>query len=130
MLPDFPKIKQSLFARAAAYVEHLVRQEPLLRDIPRVHHFEGADMLTELATRSAQRGGYEHFRSANIEVDTDAIIDKGPVAFFERLQLVAEDLKAHQVHTLLARAGEAADSVGNTIHTRGRPLAQSCSFKC
>jgi hypothetical protein len=34
MLPDFPEIKKVLLARVTAYVEHLVGEEPLLRDTP------------------------------------------------------------------------------------------------
>jgi hypothetical protein len=122
MLPDFPTIKQALLAQAAAYVDQLVRQEPVLRDIRRIHHFEGGDMLTQPATGAQEPAGYQHFTSADIRVETETIIEKGPGAFFEQLQALAEDLKTHQVRTMLARVGEAADAVGNIVHARGQPF--------
>jgi hypothetical protein len=121
MLPDFPKIKEELLARAAAYIEHLVRQEPLLADVPRIHHFEGSDMQTTPSVGPVQSGGYERYSSPNFHVATDEIIGKGHVAFFEHLQALAEDLKAHQVRTMLTRVGESADAIGNVVHAGGRP---------
>ena len=121
MLPDFPKIKQELLARAVAYVEHLVRQEPLLSEIRRVHHFEGDEMLTTPSPGPAQASGYEHYQSANFHLTAAEVIAKGPDAFFEHLQTLADELRAQQVRTMLERVGQAADAVGNVVNAAGRP---------
>ncbi|MGA9624470.1 MAG: hypothetical protein WBL65_18230 [Bryobacteraceae bacterium] len=129
MLPDFPKVKEVLVAHARAQIEQVIRQEPILRGIRRVHHFEGSEMRTQPSTGPVQSSGYEHYTSANIEVPTDAIIEQGPAAFFEQVRMLAEDLKAHQVRTMLARVGEAADSVGNVVHGGGQPYGPDLFFE-
>jgi hypothetical protein len=121
MLPDFPKVKEVLVAHATAYVEQLIRQEPILRSIRRVHHFEGSEMRTQPSTGPVHSSEYERYTSANIDVPTDAIIAQGPAAFLKQIRVLAEDLKAHQVRTLLSRVSEAADSVGNVVHAGGQP---------
>ena len=86
-------------------------------------------MRTQPSTGPVQSSGYEHYTSANIEVPTDAIIEQGPAAFFEQVRMLAEDLKAHQVRTMLARVGEAADSVGNVVHGGGQPYGPDLFFE-
>jgi glucose-6-phosphate dehydrogenase assembly protein OpcA len=106
--------------QAAAYVENLIRQEPILRGIRRVRHFEGNTMSTCPETGPPHSSGYQLISSNNIEISREETIERGPTALFERLATVAEELKARQVRTMLELAGEAAKSVGNDIHVTDR----------
>jgi hypothetical protein len=121
MLPDFPTIKDALLMQAKAYIEHLVKQEPVLREIRQVQHFEGSEMLTQPELGAPQVGAYDHFTSSKVFVSRDTIIEQGPAAWFEQLKTLAEELKAHQVRTMLERVGDAAAAVGNTVSAGGQP---------
>lgn len=57
MLPDFPKVKEILIAHATAYIEQLVRQEPILRGVRQVHHFEGSEIHTRPSSGPMQSSG-------------------------------------------------------------------------
>jgi hypothetical protein len=129
MLPDFPQVKEVLLARVTAYIEQLVRQEPILRGIRQVHHFEGSEMHTQPSTGPVQSSGYEHYKSAKVEVSREAIIERGPNALIEQFRVLAEELKAHQVSTLLDCAGKAAESVGNVVHGSGQPYSPELIFE-
>jgi hypothetical protein len=52
-------------------------------------------MSTRPSAGPVQAGGYQRYTSPGIHVEPDTIIEKGPVAFFEKLHVLAEDLKAH-----------------------------------
>lgn len=121
MLPDFPEIKRKFIEVVNKYLRHLTRQDPLFSKIHEEHHFEGDKMSSRTVSGEIDESGYKKF-SSEFTISREDIISKGPKAFIENIEKVAEDLKKHKAELLFGKLNEATEKTGNIVDLKGQPF--------
>ncbi len=121
MLPDFPKIKKKFEDNINIYIRKLVRQDPVFSQIREEIHFEGEKMATKTMDGELDEGGYQEI-SGEIKINKDEIIEKGPIAFINNIQEVAEEIKKQKAEMMFRKIDEITTKTGNKVDIKGRPL--------
>jgi len=121
MLPDFPKIKRNIQEKMIRYLQDRVRQDPLLSQIKHEHHFEGNRMSTKTENGVQESSGYKEI-SGGLQIKKEDIITKGPGAFTENIQKMAEDIQRQQVKFVLNDIKEITDKTGHVVNGKGQPI--------
>jgi hypothetical protein len=122
MLPDFPKQKR--------HIEHLLQEglmqrmlkDPLVGMIPRTPLYEGSALRTHSPegyedTVPLQEHGFETV------IPHDELVEKGPDAYFARLDEVAQQMLDAQKKMLIAKLEEVTAQTGNVFDARGKPFS-------
>jgi hypothetical protein len=121
MLPDFPRLKTVLARQAGDFIEAYVQQDPLLSRIRRVPVFEGNELVVQYANGGEKTTGFERILHA-FEVNKEELIDKGVIAYHEKLPEIAEEALRRRKELLFRRTGEACEEAGTAIDAQGRPF--------
>jgi hypothetical protein len=121
MLSDFPKIKRKLQEGMTQYLQDLVRQDPLLSQIKHEHHFEGNRMSMKTENGVQESSGYKEI-SGGLQIKKEDIITKGPGAFIENIQKMAEEIQKKQVKFVLNDIKEITDKTGHVVNGKGQPF--------
>jgi len=121
MLPDFPKIKGKFREAINRYLQDLVRQEPLLSQFRQERHFEGNKMSWKTVEGESKESSYEEI-SGELSVQREDVIAKGPVAFIENIQSIAEEMKRQQATFMLHKFKEVTDRTGQVVNGKGQPF--------
>jgi len=121
MLPDFPKIKGKFRQAINRYLQDVVRQQPLLAQFRQERHFEGNKMSSKTEERGLEESSYKEM-SVEYSINREDVIMKGPMAFIENIQNVAEDIKKQQAKFMLDKLKELADRTGQVVDGKGQPF--------
>ena len=121
MLPDFPKIKRKLEEEINLYLKQLIRQDSLFSQIREEHHFEGNRMSTKYEDGIIDSPGYEKI-SSEFRVKREDIITKGPGAFVENIQKMAESMKDKKAKLFFERIKEITEATGQVVNGKGQPI--------
>ncbi len=121
MLPDFPKIKERFVEATNRYLQNLIRQEPLLSQIREERHFEGNKMSSKTENGELDQSSYKEI-SGKFSIKREDIIDKGPMAFVENIQNIAEEIKKQKAKLMFDKLNEITDKTGNVVNGKGQPF--------
>ncbi len=121
MLPDFPKVKTKFQQILARLIDHLVRQEPLLSQIRRERQFEGNRMTMGPEGARSQQSGYKQM-AAELAMERDEVIAKGPAAFLQKVESMAEQLQEQQGGMVLNDLRRIVERAGTVVDAKGREL--------
>jgi hypothetical protein len=115
MLPDFPKIKGEFVRVIDRYLQELVRQEPLLSQIQEERDFEGNKMSSKTEDGGVYKSAYKEI-SGQYSIKREDVIAKGPMAFMENIQSIAEKLKEQKAKDFFDKLREVVDETGNVVN--------------
>ncbi len=118
MLPDFPKIKESIRKAVNAYLRTSAKQDPLFSDILEEIHFEGNRMVSHTMGGDVHESNYKEFGS-QYTVKDDDIIEKGIGAFVEHFEKTTEEIKKQKSHLLFEKMDQSAEITGNKVDVQG-----------
>lgn len=121
MLPDFPRIKGKFREAINRYFQDVVRQEPLFSQFRHERHFEGDKMSSKTEDGELGESSYKEMFS-EYSVDREDVITKGPMAFIENIETVAEDIRKQQAKLILDKLKEVTDRTGQVVDGKGQPL--------
>jgi hypothetical protein len=121
MLPDFPTIKRKIINKSIEELKEKIYDDPFISKIPVHRIYEG----NALATRSIN--GYEdkgpiQEQSSGFEISKEEIIEKGPEAFFGRMDQIAQDLVDQRTHSMIQKFEEMTERTQNIISGENGPL--------
>jgi hypothetical protein len=122
MLPDFPKIKEKFREAINRYLQDVVQQEPLLSQFRQERHFEGNKMSSKTEKGELEESSYKEV-SVEYSINREDVITKGPMAFIENIQKVAEDIKEQQAKLMLDKLKEVTDRTGQVVDGKGQPFS-------
>jgi hypothetical protein len=120
MLPDFTKIKEKFGEEYNKYLQKLTKQDPLFTGIKEEYLFEGNRMSNRPETGHSE-SHYQKY-SSELSVNTDEIIKKGPQAFFEKIQGIADEIKEEKAKFLFRTVKEVTEETGNIVDAKGKPI--------
>ena len=122
MLPDFPKLKERLRQVTLFEYRQQVEADDLIGAIPASRYFEGSGIAAADVEGHVDESPFEVLKF-QYDIDRSAIIDRGIDVFRECLSKMAAQQVSLMKKTLLGKAGEAADRVGNRIDAKGQPMS-------
>lgn len=119
MLPDFPKAK----ARAHRDILRTVEQQvpivaPLLKGVAKFRQHEGHQRHLTRADNTESAGGYQR-SEFSFAIGRDEFKRFNPSAVCRRLVDLAKKIGEDQTKRMIEVVKEAADEVGNVVHTDG-----------
>jgi hypothetical protein len=122
MLPDFPKVKSYISRCLVGRLRNKVHQsDPLLSLIKRRTQFEGNRHSVSPKGGPPRTSGFETL-SSEFKIPNDELIEKGPGAFAERIDKVAQDLIKGASGMMIRTMRETSEQTGNVIDSGGKPL--------
>ena len=122
MLPDFPKIKERFVEAINNYLEILIRQEPFLSQIREEQHFEGNKTSSKDENEELYQSAYKEI-SSKIPINREDVIVKGPMAFVENIQNMAEEIKKKKAKFVFDNLKEITSKTGNVVNGKGQPFS-------
>jgi len=122
MLPDFQKVKEKLEKKFIKELELKIEKNPLLSEIKTQRIYEGST----LATRTID--GFENVNPLQevqsfFEISNEELMEKGPIAIFDKLDRIASDFISQRTKSLFSRLDEAIEKTGNVVDGEGKPLS-------
>lgn len=122
MLPDFPRQKAHFAKRMSQLIAEKIRRNPLLGLIP-IH-----SMREGRAVEVESPGGFKHLTdiaeaSFMSSVAEDDLIKKGPTAYLEQVDAIAERFIEAQHRMLASTVTRVTDEAGMTIDAKGQPFS-------
>lgn len=120
MFPDFPKIKERFRAEYSKYLQKLTRDDPLFAGIKEERHFEG-DRMSHRPEVGEKESTYT-LHSSELIIKKEEVIEKGPQAFFEKIQGIADEIKKKKAELLFKTMNDVTKETGNIVDAKGKPF--------
>ena len=125
MLPDYPRIKQKADALLRQYVKDQIPEvAPLLKGIGRTVQHEGDEGTYEDVDGREGQIEYESI-AAGLEITRDEMRHASFSVVIAKCKEMAESLAEDLSKMMFATASEAAESVGNVVDAKGKPIRES-----
>ena len=105
MLPDFPEIKEYIAKEMDKYLQEKVKSDPLREKIRTKIQHEGSGIVSRSIDGHREQIGYRSI-AAELKINHQDIIDKGPEAFRESIDKMAEDIIRQQSGIIFERLNE------------------------
>ena len=122
MLPDFVSLKRAIADGLNRALYENVRSNPLLAAVKREVHHEGNRSRIVREDGDSEESSYVT-NTSQLQVETEDIISKGPLAFVEEITKSAEEMRALMSKRFFEVLDEAAKETGNRVACGGQPLS-------
>ena len=122
MLPDWPNLKRLWEERFRMLLNERMVQGSLASLTTRIKYFEGdtseiIDSIGQTQERSPK------CLASSIEVDRQDLIERGPVAFLDVFNGLANDLASQMSSGILDEVNQVTENTGNVVNTGGSDIA-------
>ena len=122
MLPDYPSIKRKLQKNFLEAVEKEIQKDQLLANI-KFHHVHEGDSLTYSSIDGYSESVAYKSTAAKFEITKEEIINKGPDAFFSKVDELAKEMVKQHSQSLLKKMGEVTERTGQVVESKSKPLS-------
>ncbi len=122
MLPDFPKIKDSLQEVLDGLMDDMVYNDPILSQIRREHHFEGHRMAMEPEDDELKNSSYREVTGAQ-EIKAEDVIQRGILVYVDYLDTLAEEMRGQIKTILFEDIDRITHKTGNVVDAGGKEFS-------
>lgn len=129
MLPDFVAAKNSIKIFINEYLHSkIMTSNNFLKDITHKEQHEGHRISMKTFDGYNDESEYETM-SSEFKINIQDIIDKGPIAFKEYIDTMAEDIIQNKSKVVLQKLNEITRNTGNVTISKGDPFTQEKYFE-
>ena len=130
MLPDYPNVKKKVHSLLLTHVkEQIFRRSPILKQIRRTVQHEGSKGTYKDVDGRENQIEYKKIAAAR-SLTRDAMRQGNFQSIMSKCDEIADTFAAEQSKTLYAAIGEAAESVGNVVDTKGKRTKEAFLEMC
>lgn len=122
MLPDYPSMKRKIQKKFGETIKKESQKDPLLSQIKRRLVHEG-DVLTVSDIEGYSESVEHKLISAKLEIAKEEIINKGPDAFFSKVDKLAKEMAKQQSQLFFNKMEEVAERTGQVVDAKSKPLS-------
>ena len=119
MLPDFPELKEKLEKGVYIYLG-IVANQGIMSEMRRETHLEGNRVGNQSEEGNIELSDYKVIRAESCVSRAD-VITKGPIAFIQNAQNMAEQIRKQQIEMLINKLQEATAKTGNITYQEFYP---------
>ena len=128
MLPDFPLIKNHFQKRFLKVIKKGIRSDPFLSQINVRFVHEGNILKTTTLDGYSDTTNFKEITS-KFEIGFEEIIQKGPVAMFERAKNIIEEMSKQQSKDFFDKMNQVTERTGNVVDGKCKPLSPQLILK-
>jgi len=122
MLPDYPNIKKKIQKKFVEAIKKKIQKDPLLSQI-RTRLVNEGDVITSSSIDGYSENIELKSISAKLEITKEEVIKKGPDAFFNRVDEIAEEIAKQQAQSIFKKMGEVTKRTGQIVNAKSKPLS-------
>ena len=122
MLPDYPSMKRRIQKKFAEAIKKEIQKDPLLSQI-RIRQVHEGDVLTSSSVDGYSESVEYKLISAKLEIPQEEIIDKGPDAFFSRMDKIAVEMAKQQSQLLFEKIEKATERTRHIVDAKSKTLS-------
>jgi len=122
MLPDYPSIKREIKKKFLEAVEKEIQKDPLLSKI-KLHHVHEGDSLTSSSIDGYSESVEYKTMAVNFKITKEEIINKGPDAFFSKVDEIAKEIVKQQSQLLFNKVEKVTERTGHIVDAKSKPLS-------
>ena len=128
MLPDYPSIKKKIQKKFVEAIKREIQKDPLLSQIKIRHVHEGDILTSSTMDGYSERVEYKLI-SAKLAITNEEIINKGPNAFFSRVDVIAREMAKQQSQLFFKKMDEVTERTGQVVDAKSKPLSPQLILK-
>lgn len=122
MLPDYPSIKKKIQKKFREAVKKEIQKDPLLSQI-KTHQVNEGNILTSSSIDGYSESVEYKLISAKFEITKEEIINKGPDAFFSKVDELAKEMGKQQSQLVFNKMEEVTERTGQVVDAKSKPLS-------